>query len=341
MVSSMRISPGVFALLWAVDALAARPGPVPDYAPLALVRTHVQARDLSEEFVEQLQKLLGPRHVEVGQSDAVGTLVWLRDYQPIYARDATDRLQSLRVRSHNPERNGHFFPGDPPAAELPLVHENGNLVVAGRRAFVSTRFFEDNRIEGLGSEAARFALIRDLARALAIAEQDVIVMPKLPGEGTGHVDLYLLALADDMMLIPRIPEEALEGLTEAEWGISRAAAQFLDDQAAFVASLGMKVKRLSMLPPRILPAIDNTSDDAVFFSPANALLLNVGGRRTVMLPDLDPSAMRASHRKLFRQYRKQWMSTFRAEGWAPVFADATELSRYLGFFRCLSAVVPE
>lgn len=328
-------------LLLAFESLAARPGPVPDYAPMALVRTHVQARDLSEEFVVRLQKLLGPRHVEVGQPDAVGTLVWLRDYQPIYARDAADRLHSLRVRSRMPERNGHFFPGDSPAADLPLVHENGNLVVAGQRVFVSTRIFDDNRIEGPGAEAARRPLIRALAQGLAIPEEDVVIMPQLPGEGTGHVNLYLLAVSDTLMLVPRIPEEALVGLTESEWGVSRAAAQFLDDQASFLTTLGLKVKRLSMLPPRILPAVDNTSEDAVFFSPANALLLNVDGRRTVILPDLDPSALRASHRKLFRQYRKQWMSTFQGEGWHPVFADATELSRYLGFFRCLSTVVPE
>src|SRR5262245_5300338 len=143
MASRPRVMPLRFlpVLLFLVQPAAARPGPVPDYAPLAIVRTHVQARDLSMEFVDRLRALAGTRHQVVGSEESPGTLVWLRDYQPVYIRDGADRLQSLRVRSRLAERNGHSFPGDPPAVEVPLVHENGNLVVAGRFVFISTRFF--------------------------------------------------------------------------------------------------------------------------------------------------------------------------------------------------------
>ncbi|MEZ4474875.1 MAG: hypothetical protein R3F60_29620 [bacterium] len=331
----------LWLLLLLVSSAAARPGPVPDYAPLALIRTHVQAMDLSPEFVERLSSIAGRRHTVIGDEDTLGTMVWLRDYQPIYVRDAQSHLHALRVKSLLPERNGLKFAGDPPAEDLPLVHENGNLVVAGRYIFVSDRLFEDNDVEAPESQGERRPLLRDLARALNRPEADIVLMPQLPGEGTGHVDLYLLPVADDLVLVPSIAEEALVDLTEGEWILGRVAADFLDEQARFLTRLGLTVRRLPMLPPRLMPAVDRSAEDAVFFSPANSLLVNVAGRRTVLIPDIDASALRSGHRRLYQQYRKQWARTFQGVGWKPVFADATELSRYLGFFRCLSAVVPE
>jgi len=324
-------------LLLLATPVQAAPGPVPDYAPLARVRTHIQATDLAREFVGVLAQLLGSRYEVIGDRESAGSLIWLRDYQPIYTRDATQHLRAIHTRSLLPERNNQRFPGDPPPTELGLVLEHGNLVVAGERVFLTERVLDDNGGKGAGEAG----VIARLATVLDRPAADIIILPQLPGESTGHIDLFLLPVADDTVLVPRILPEALEGLSESEWLIGHTAANFLDAQSERLAGMGLKVKRLSMLPPRIMPSVDSSGEDAVFFSPANALLLNIQGRRTVLLPDLHPSALRASHRRLFQQYRKQWAGTFQGLGWKPVFADATELARYLGFFRCLTAVVPE
>ncbi|MCA9542597.1 MAG: hypothetical protein KC620_27060, partial [Myxococcales bacterium] len=168
----MRSTLWLLLLLLSTNALG-RVGPVPDYAPLAVVRTHVQAMDLSPEFVERLGSLAGRRHTVVGEEDTLGTMVWLRDYQPIYVRDAEAHLHALRVKSLLPERNGLKFAGDPPIEDLPLVHENGNLVVAGRYIFISDRVFEDNEVEAPESLGERRPLVRDLAQALHRPEADI------------------------------------------------------------------------------------------------------------------------------------------------------------------------
>ena len=85
-----------------LSQLMRRPGPVPDYAPMAAVWTHPQLMTIGAALPGALDEILHDRHqvddynppkaegdyVEGQVEDEQdGTLVWLRDYQPIYVRD--------------------------------------------------------------------------------------------------------------------------------------------------------------------------------------------------------------------------------------------------------------
>lgn len=304
-----------------------------------------------------------------------GMMIWMRDYQPIFVRRPDGRLKIVRYLSQNPNRTGYvasiaarvgrarahpLLAGRslaagrrPPIVEtLPLIHEHGNLVTTGRHVFLTHRVLDENAVPspdphltaaGYRARAPQ-EVVALLARALERPESDLVILPPLPGEQTGHIDLYVMALDPETVLIPAIPAE---GLLATEVPLERAlgldAAAFLDQQAALVASLGLRVERLPMLPPALLPPYDGAVEEpneAVFFTPTNGLLLRTPQSAAVLLPAWDAPGRSPAYRALNERFRDQWAAFFRSRGWTPHFLDGARVGRRGGFFRCVTAVVP-
>jgi hypothetical protein len=364
------------------------PGPVADFAEADFIATHFELEEVTHELPKALSAILGPRHVveryaphEVAETPAgVGgevdtTLLWMRDYQPLFVRRADGSLKVLRYLSPNPNRTRYeplgldpppvgagrrlFYPepGQPNRGRwlftetLPLVHENGNLVSTGRYVFVTQRIFEDNGRPPEAPHLAQFGykartpmeVLDTLARALERPTSDIIVLPTMPGEATGHVDLFLMALGPKAVLVPEVRDEAIDLLTdEEEKALALDVRNFLDEQSAYLTRLGLTVRRLPMLPPLLMPSVDQDADqrDAVLYSPANGLLVRLPGRAVALLPTFDAPDRPDAYRELNRRYQQTWAAFFRDRGWTPRLVDATLLGRYLGLFRCVTAMVP-
>jgi hypothetical protein len=214
--------------------------------------------------------------------------------------------------------------------------------------------FEDNReqsdlphLQAAGYQPrSETQILKLLSRAFDRPSEDLIVMPAMPYESTGHIDIYLLPLDDDTVMIPRLDESdfGLLGADPSERRVAKVIATFLDEQAAHMRSLGMKVVRMPMVPPSIeRPDASAPSDEdfeLVVYTPANSLLVNTGGRKLVFIPSFEAGTEEIDRLATFARYRRQWADSFRAAGWEPHFVDASELVTFLGLLRCVTATVP-
>ncbi len=356
-------------------ASAPRPGPIPDYEPVAHIYTHMRVDMLSEALPELLTELVGDVHTvedydpppppdEVDETTD-RSLVWLRDYQPIYVRRANGRLKLLRYLSENPNR-AVYMPLDaeraaielhtgqaPDIETLPLLHENGNLVAMGRFIFVTERLLEQNaepheepHLLQAGYEPRDpDAVLALLAEAFERPVADIVVLPRLPGELTGHVDLFLMALDEKTVVVPQIRAEALAlgGTVAGEAEMAVAVQRFLDEVADRLDQLELDVVRLPMVAPLYLPAeYEDAGDDwdYVYYSPANSLLVRTGLDARVLVPEVDLGDQSLALSFVERAYEGEWSAVLAAHGWTAVPVEATRLGRYLGLLRCVSATEP-
>jgi hypothetical protein len=338
-------------------------GPVGDYAPMAAIVTHERLSSLAPALPLKLSELLGEHHVVVhhdwrtsspGESAADGldlSAVWMRDYQPIFVRDRDGRVRGLRYLSLNPHRSTFAWPdvGRTPSTQLPIIHENGNLVVAGEHVFVTEELLEDNagahgdrHLKKAGYRPrSREQLLALLAEAMLVAPERIVVLPRMPHEASGHVDLFLLALDDGAVMVPEIEERALASTRGRERAVAADVKAFLDEQAAALAARGLEVVRLPMIAPAFVPVPGEEAPRLVLFTPSNMLLVRLRERRVALLPGFIGVAEEAALAGMIARYTRRWEQVLAERGWQTFVVDAAQLVGQLGLFRCVSAVVPE
>ncbi len=344
-------------LLLAIPTRAWQAGPMPDFAPLGTIVSHVYAHRLAPELPLVLGQLVGARSRAEGWTKCAGPacqdlkLGWMRDYTPTFVRRRDGSLKLVGWLSPNEPTAGYVevvrtLPGvaGVPLERVPLLVENGNLVSTGDEVFMTPLVFLDNRrphpeLRELGyTPQPPEAVVRLLARALERAEANVHVIPPMPGEATLHADLVLLPLGPKEVLVPEVEPKALASFGSA---LGHQVRRYLDDRVAELHRLGFKVVRAPMLPPLGIGTLGDGRGRNLFFSPANSLLLNVEGRRHAVLPHLTfPPGAPPALVQLEQSYEARWATLFRARGWLPVSVDATELSMRVGLLRCATWPVP-
>ena len=334
-----------------------RVGPVPDYAPVGYVVSHARLRQHAPRMAEALDRHLGARHVvetrQPSSADMPDNDLWLRDHQPIYVRNANGTLTAVRPLHPQPSR-AQWMPLIPRPSiltkRLPLVHENGNLVTTGRHVFVSERIFDDNARSTVEPELtaggylprSSDATLGVLADALGRPVEDFVILPRMPSEATGHVDLLLMPLDDHTIVVPRIPAQALRApTTPGEQRLALQTRDFLDQVADTVEALDYRAVRLPMLPPIAVPSVDRPGEVVpAYLSPANGLLLRTARDAVVLMPSIDPAQLEPSERALNEEYVDEWRVGLRKHGWKMEAVDIGDLLPYLGLVRCVTAVVP-
>ncbi len=335
-------------------------GPVPDYAPMMAVVSHERLDELAPALRPSLSQHLGGAHrsrdhvwVDAEREDDDST-VWMRDYQPVYVRQPDGSIIAYRYLAENPNRQGYAPPGQG-THRLPIIHENGNLVVAGRFVFLSEAVVEDNEQpwhsphllrEGYRPRS-REDLRSLLARRFFRRPEEIVFVPPMPFEATGHVDLFLLPLDDKTVVIPQIHEVPAAPYVRS--AVARVVQVFLDEQADALAALGLRVLRLPMIAPTVHDYDDFSREprnldepiDLVVYSPANSLLVNQGAKRQIFVPTFAELALPPADAPRAAAYVRAWRTAFQAEGWQPQLVDASELAGHLGLFRCVTASVPK
>lgn len=317
-------------------------GPVPDFAPMAGVVVHSALADLSPDLVAALDDIAGPGLLVEDWFLSDDTMVWSRDHQPIYVRRAGGGVGSVGYQSDNANRaavtsidysEGGAHPVD---TVVSLLHQNGNLVTNGHTVFVSQQLLREN--------GGRPEVVERFASVLGRRATDVVVFPEMPGEQTGHVDMWLLLVDEVTAMVPELRHEALVvAFDDEEFALATAVAGFLDDRAADLRARGFEVHRLPMIAPFRAASIDpeDRGLDNVFYSPANVLLFNQRGQRSVFVPAADLDDLLPGAAPLQRAYQAEWSTWFAARGWTPRLVDSTTLGRYLGLIRCVTAPIPD
>lgn len=350
------------------------------------------APQTSNGLVDHLKELLETEDYDPGEQDEgeVYTedtmLLWMRDYYPIFIRSLTGELTTVHYLAHNPNRTRYAIKQEDSLDEiaelispendeerklikrftdekiklriidqsiqLPLLHENGNFIVAGPWVFVSEKILEDNRqlesvdhlIKGGYTPRGRSSIIKLLSKTLEVSPDHIIILPNLPHEATGHVDLYLMALNDQQVIIPKIvlPLDILAS-NPLEIKIATDVQQFLDKRASQLARLGLDVIRLPQLPPLYLPALNEPAGtfDVVFYSPTNGLLIKTETEQQIMLPHFEALSIRPELKVLSDAYESFWREAFETLGWKTIMVETTNLGRYLGLIHCVTAAMPK
>ena len=195
--------------------------------------------------------------------------LWLRDYGPLVVQEGPSRMVydfryfgaqvddtlTKKIARRRWSRG---------STELDVRLEGGNLLSNGDGICLTSEIvLTDNPGH---SEAA---IRRLLASELGCRE--LLILPKLEGEGTGHVDMYLTVIDAKRVLVGRYNR-----------GVDRENARRLDRAATMLAAAGFQVTRL--------PMPDHS--DGVFRTYANAVLVN----DLVMVPvyDSDVSVEKAA-----------------------------------------------
>ena len=114
-------------------------------------------------------------------------------------------------------------------------------------------------------------VLNELARASEVPRERIVVLPWMPGERTGHSDMYV-GVVGKTAVVPRIPAEMIGRLGfEFERVFATATNGFLEQIAAKLGSRGIAVERIPMLPPRNLykSSVSPLGWDAKFPSTAN------------------------------------------------------------------------
>lgn len=358
-------------------------GAVADFAAQSSIVAHQLARELCPGFVSVALGDLGSKFQLSGagfqspQSGYDSSMVWTRDYLPTHVRKPDGELKVLKYLSDNPRRSGYsgadYIPVQPPkpgqeffrtpgattmgrwldVETLPLKHEDGNLVSTGSYAFLTDRIFDENAkpTPNRNLVAAGYKprqpdeVLEVLSKGLEMSRDQIVIMPKMPAESTGHVDMYVMALGERKLLLPQIEQPALDAISyPQETGVGKQVQIFLDQQAERLQGMGFQVERLPMMPPNYLQP--DSSNSAAwrghFYSPTNSLLVNLdkGGAKEAILPAFDAAGYPDHYKQLNNSYQERWKTFFQGEGYEAKLVDATRLGQANGLFRCITHPIP-
>lgn len=302
-------------------------------------------------------KYLTPLHVQTISA-------WTRDWAPLFAARTLGRRQELKLVDPYYQRSDadvskddavpaqlkfelkqqHLLPAqiEIQKSELPLILEGGNLLCNDHLCFVSAKVAEQNP-QGMN------AIYADFKRRFS---QRLLMVPKMPKEPNGHMDLWAKFLSDDLLLIAEILPETLALVPSESRDFYLQLQGFLNQQATGRDSTGktlpdtlatqlktwdpdVKIKRIPLPLPMVLNEI------SFFRSYVNSLLIN--GK--AILPRferlfLDDGVHDYPDADLLANYELQVEALYREAGFQPIWANADHVVTYGGTWHCLAAQVP-
>lgn len=171
----------------------------------------------SPDEIAPCRRLLSAAGIRPGSVDLLqcnANSPWLRDYGPVFVREANGgvlALESSYLRSGAPGRavdNDDFAIAMANLLELeidslPIRLDGGNIVSNGRDLLcTTTRVLEENRSRGFDGPG----LSRLFKRKFGPLKW--IMTPALDGEPTGHADIFLTFLGPDTLVVGRMDPDA-------------------------------------------------------------------------------------------------------------------------------------
>jgi agmatine/peptidylarginine deiminase len=227
-----------------------------------------------------LRNLVGPeiRRVKlVKQRESGPVTVWARDWSPLGAKTADGSLHLLDF-NYYPERAAddgtarsmfEILPVE--RISVPVYNEGGNFMNNDRGDCMMSsrvtdanaeRFFPDDMI-------LDEAQIKGYYQSFAGCKT-VTIFPRIPYEGTGHIDMWAKFLDDDTVIVSELRNEIvqLSGYTATQRRKVQNMQTYLERRAAEIKAMGYEVIRLPMPAPAFAP------DGDTFRSYTNSLTVN-------------------------------------------------------------------
>lgn len=304
--------------------------------------------DLSSSIYRDLRKSLGPLIAKVelvSQQHSGDVTVWARDWAPQGALTANGGLRLLDF-NYFPEREADDF--TPQSLErllkfsrisVPVYNEGGNFMTTTRGScLMTTRVTDANESAEIASDMQLDAAAIESYYKQAAGCKTVTILPRMPFEGTGHIDMWAKFLNDESVIVSELRDEVLELYASPK---SRAKAleikNFLDARAKQIAALGFHVVRIPMPGPIF-------DGNEVYRSYTNSLALN--GSILVpryLKPEEDDIASRAGQyfdQKLLSHYEQEVQALYESYGFQFHWVNSDDLIYNGGAVHCTTMQLP-
>ncbi len=265
--------------------------------------------------------------------------VWARDWSPLLAfplkkeSNALPRMLDLNYYNKRP-----LDDGAPRAlanveswgrVSVPVYNEGGNFMINSRGDCLMTTRVIDANAKAIKSDD-------QVLDAQGVSEYYKIfagctavhIFPRMPEEGTGHIDMWAKFLNDDTILMNELSQKTLDTLSGSELATAKKIQKWLTERAVDLEKLGFKIERIPM------PAPLYSGGQLVIRSYTNSLLMN----GTALIPEYKSPAQvqftrniisenRISH--IFAQENRKLTTAknIQAQSWG-VYPDSDYLPEY-------------
>jgi agmatine/peptidylarginine deiminase len=332
-------------------------------------------RGLENPVFNTLKNLVDPalmsRVTIVYSSSTDGGAVWARDWSPLIARSNTNpetpvvldmNYYSYRPASDASARDLMTAMVDSQSnrierISLPVYNEGGNFMSTYNSSgnldcFMAERVLEANEeIEVPGDRILDREQIAYYYERFAGCE-NVYIYPRMPHEGTGHIDMWSKFLQDKTVIVNSIERSEIDAMVQlldqvdapfAKREMQRKFEQiavFLRERKEAYERLGYNVVTI----PLPVPLEESEGNGLVFKSYTNSLLVN----DTAIIPRYSmpfPEWLRNERAKQrYREFQDQRIaryeeavsSAYQQLGFAPVFVLTEDLISFGGAVHCVT-----
>lgn len=284
--------------------------------------------------------------------------VWARDWAPLFS-----------FSSSNPQQIGlvdyRYYPDRPlddavpsaladylrqsglQAQALPIdvELEGGNVLCTAQNCFVSEEVLR--RVETRTGQNADAAAIK--AKLESYITQNFTIVPRLPFESTGHIDIWAKLLNAKTLIIGQISEESLAAVPEGQQETYRQVMEFLDEQASGLTKDGVELPtslaaQIKQLEPEIrivripMPTPGVFRGVETFRTYTNSVLYN----GLAIVPQYGRGTRsRFQNRELATEYEQAVAKIYEQAGYKVLTIPADNLIRDGGAWHCVVMQIPE
>ncbi len=333
----------------------------PSPLEFSAVREHLRERfQLSAETLAHLKS------IQVSTES-----LWARDWAPLmtipnheYAGQAIDvRMLDARYLSERPIddsvpmqiqlsllEQANAIPGwHFRLQELPVYMEGGNIMCSRENCFLTEEVLIQNSAEVVGTKALKAPqIIAALERYL---DQKVWLVPRMPHESTGHLDMWAKLLNPDTLVIAELspqtldfaPEELIQDYQEVRAFLEQQASGLTPEGKVVENALGPLMKRLN---PKLkivrmpMPAPVLYGESEVFRSYTNSLLVN-GKAIVPRYQRMGGVGYYYPDRSLMQDYENRVETIYRQAGYQVFWLNADYLIQDGGAWHCATMQVPQ
>ena len=297
--------------------------------------------DLSHPVFDRLRQLLGQAsdRIQLVPNKASGDLtVWARDWAPLAARGSgnepilidTNYYPNRPSDDSSPQALGALQ--DWQRISLPVYTEGGNYMSDSRgNCFFSSWIVEENQRRYVGGDIILNAdEIKGIFNNYAGCSSSTI-FPRLPYEGTGHIDMWAKVLNDSTVMVSDLLDATIDLYTSSS-DVSRARTvqTFLNDRSDDFRAMGYNVVRVPMPAPNFSSGVVRSYTNSLFVNGTALIpqyisaISSFGGRSQYIDNDyLD-------------DYERLVLEAYANAGFKNVFIDSDELIHTGGAVHCVT-----
>lgn len=282
----------------------------------------------------RLQNMLGANFSRVQvleQEDYGGVTVWARDWSPLGALTRSGKLRLLDL-NYYPRRpaddaTGRTFAGltGIERVSVPVYNEGGNFMINGRgECLMTTRVTDANaEVYKDGDMVLDANAVKSYYGDFAGCKK-LNILPRMPTEATGHIDMWGKFLSDDLVIVNEISAVTLEQSGGQNRALASSIQNFLNNRAADLQALGYSVKRIPMPLPR----------SGFYRSYTNSLLVN----GVALVPQYESRG--SPDQSMTASYEAAVRKIYEAAGYKIVFIPSDQLIATGGAVHCVTMQVP-